>query len=413
MFSAGSIDGTFNNTVRVRAIMNGDIAYDYATVVINPIYIQATLDRVEILPSSISLSPYQSFDFDALAYDTNDNPMFSNISYTWSVVSGSGDINQNGLFEASGSTGNTTIQVRAYSAGISKYDTANISISGGTSSGSLSYVNIDPRIVYLDEGETVDFDAQAYDNYGNEVSASYTWYVEDDDAGTITQSGYFRASYDTGTYYNAVKVRAYRNGVSRYDYADVIVRDDYYYDDDDDDDYNYYDIDADLDVIDENGGYTYPGDILLYTLTVKNVDHNKLYNVTADFNLPEYTTFISASSAAGGAGIDGSRVYWYADNLKYGETKELQIRVRVDSDVPNSRIISAKAYIDSDSIDNGFWVYANSLTISGGSTTTPVQPLLPTGAFEWLLAAISALLATVLTRRLFRTRELVKSQAIN
>ena len=400
VFSTGSVDGTFLDTVRVRASMEGNIHYDYATVIINPIIIQATLDRVDILPSSINLSPYQSFDFDAQAYDTNNSPMFNDITYSWSVIAGPGTVNHNGLFESI-SNGTAVIQVIAFSGSIQRYDTATVNISGGTIMGELHHVVIDPQTVYLEPGKSVDFNAQSYDVNGNSIYAAYTWNSTSGTAGSISQSGYFTANYTVGTYYNAVKVKAYRNGVERYDYADVIVRES-------GDNYTF-NIKADLHVVDENGGLAYPLDILQYTLTVTNKTSggtaNRLHNIYTTLDLPDYVSFISVTSATGGAGISSRTITWEAGTLQYGESKTLNLRVRINEDIPKGKIISAKAYVNADQLDSGLWVYANDITVIGGTASD--EPLTPTGAWQWVLAAIVAMLATVLTRQLFRTRQLL------
>ena len=402
LFTAGSVDSTFSDTVRVRAIMDSNIVYDYATVIVNPIIIQATLSRVDILPSSISLSPNQVFDFDAQAYDTNNSPMFNNVDYIWSIISGPGTVDQNGLFE-SNSNGTATVQITASAGGIQRYDTATINISGGIVVGDLSYVVIDPQTVYLEPGEQADFDAQSYDVNGNSVYATYTWDSTNSTAGSVSQSGYFTANYNIGTYYNAVRVKAYRNGIERYDYANVIVRDS--------GDNNTFNINADLHAVDENGGSAYPLDILRYTLTLTNQTSygttGRLYNVKSTLNLPDYVTFISATSVTGGAGISSRTIIWEAGTLQYGEAKTLNLRVRINKDIPESRIISAKVYVSADQLDNGFWTYANDIIVVGGTND---EPLTSTGAWQWILAIVMAMLATVLTRQLFRTKQLLSNR---
>ena len=401
LFTAGSVDGIFSNTVRVRANMDDKTAYDYATVLINPIIIQSVLDRVEIFPSSITLNTNQSFDFDAQAYDEHNNPMFSNIAYVWSLVSGYGSINQNGLFEASDITGTAIIQIEASSGGLHRFDTATITITGGTViSDVLSYVVVTPQIVHLEPGQSVDFDAQAYDINGFPISASYTWDVINSSAGSVSQSGYLNAGYTVGSYYNAVRVRAYKDGVERSDYADVVIRSVA--------DQNYY-LNANLSAIDENGGDVRPSDVILYTLTLTNYQDNRLTNVKTTLSLPEYTTFISVTSNNGSPGISGRTIVWNIGDLNVGETNILNLRVKINQDISTNRIISAKAFVSANELDNGFWVWANNLQIEGG-TDIPYQPLTPTGAImNWILAAIVSLLATILTRRILHASRLVRN----
>jgi len=400
VFKAGSVDGTFSNTVRVSASIEDNMVYDYATVIINPIFIQATLDRVEILPSSITLNTNQSFDFDAQAYDANNSPMFSNIDYTWSVVSGYGSINQNGLFEASDITGTAIIQAEASSGSLHRFDTATVTITGGIINNDvLSYVIITPQIVHLDPGQSVDFDAQAYNGSGFPISASYTWSAINSSAGFISSSGYLSAGYTVGSYYNSIRVKAYKNGVEKSDYADVIIRLVT--------DQNYY-LNANLSAVDENGGTVRPSDIILYTLTLTNNQNRRLTNVRTTLDLPEYTTFISVTSNDGSPGINGRNIVWNIANLNDGEINTLNLRVRINQNISANRIISAKAFASANELDNGFWVWANNLQVEGG-IDIPDQPLTPTGAMSWILIAITALLATILTRQMLYAKQLIRN----
>lgn len=398
LFTAGYTEGTFLNTVQIQASRGGVDRYAYATVMVNEIIIQGVLDWVEILPPSITINTYQSYDFDAQAYDDNDNPLFSGISYTWSVISGSGSINQNGLFTASGSTGTTTVQVRAAQGAINVYDTATVAITsgGGDCTGILSYVIITPYSQYLDQGESDDFNAQAYDTDGCPMSATYTWDVMDDTAGSINQNGYFTASYTAGTYTNTVRVRAYRSGITRYDYADVIVGEE---------DGDYY-INATISATDENGGILKISDVILYALRLHNNRDDTLTNVVSRMDLPDHTSFVSATSDSGTPLISYRTITWDTGNLLPGQVKTMRLRVQVDSDAAEGTWIKGRAYVTASELTGGFWVQSNELMV-GESDPTP--PLAPTGtsAWAWILAVVTALLATVLTRQILYTRKLL------
>ena len=393
-FTAGNIEGTFTNTVKVTAKLSGVTKYDFATVIVNEIITQTVLDRVEIFPPSITISTNQSFDFDAQAYDNNNSPVFNDVTYYWSVISGPGSVNQNGLYSATDSTGTATLQVRATQGNINRYDTAIVTITGGSGDNILNYVTISPQTVYLYPGEAVDFDAQAYDNNGYPVSATYTWYVVDNNAGSINQNGYFIASNNIGSYYNSVRVKAYKDGRERSDYADVVIRTSH----------EDYSINTSLVATDENGGTAKETDVILYTLRLTNNRNNRLTNVETTFALPNNTSFVSATSTSGAPRISNRTISWSAGELAVNQTKTMSLRVQINSNVPRYTVISGKTFVQATELDTGMWVYANDITVAG---TGPTEPLTPTGVMNWLLAIIISLLATVLTRKIFYTRRLL------
>ncbi|OGB74132.1 hypothetical protein A2V68_02255 [candidate division Kazan bacterium RBG_13_50_9] len=404
LFAAGTIAGTFPNTVRVKASRNGVDRYAYATVIVNPITTQAVLEWVEIIPASAQINTNSNYQFIAQAYDSNDTPLFSNVSYTWSVISGPGSVSQSGLFASSSSTGTATVQVRATQGGINVYDTAVVTISsgGGGCTDILNYVTITPQVMYLDRGTSGYFSAAAYDTAGCSMYATYTWEVMSSTAGSINQSGYFTAGYTDGTYNNAVRVRAYRNGVERYDYADVVVRQgggggtSYY-------------IDATLEARDENGSTLLPGEVVLYTLRMTNNRSSSVSNVRVRMDVPAHTSFISASSyyhTSSVPKISNNQVTWDAGSLNPGQVQILYVRVRVNDNVASGTRIKGSAFITGSELTGGFWVYANDLLV-GGTGAGPYEPLTPTGVWAWILAAITALLLTILTRQLAYTRRLL------
>ncbi|MBU1083276.1 hypothetical protein KKE14_02460, partial [Patescibacteria group bacterium] len=398
LFTAGTTSGTFDSTVKVRASMGssigGQVVYAYATVTVNSIIVQTALDYVEAYPSSITISTNQSFDFDAQAFDTNHSPLFSSVSYSWRILSGSGSISQNGLYQASDTTGTITVEVKAMQGSIERYDTATVTVTGGYYNDELSYVTLAPQTVTLNTGASTYFSAQAYNTSGDAVSASYTWDVVNSQAGYINQSGYFTASNNIGTYYNTVRVRAYRNGIERSDYADVIVRtggSD-----------NNYGIDATLSGIDDNGGSALENDVLAYTLRITNNRSTTLSGVRATFDVPEYTKFISASSGSGAPTINNRTITWTLSNsLMPYESKTMTVRVVINSVVPRNTLVRAKAFVSANEVSNGIWVYANDITVAGSGST---DPLTPTGALNWLLMAIASLLATIATWKVLQIR---------
>jgi len=394
-FTANYQTGTYQNTVRVTATKNGISKLAYATVVVNEVVNQAVLDRVEVTPSSANILINQQYDFNAQAYDNYNNTITSGVTYYWSVISGPGSINQNGFFSANNLTGTATVQVRASQGGVDRYAIATVYISDNNDhdNNDLSYVRITPSTAYLSAGSSVDFDAQAYDYDGNTVSATYTWDLMSN-IGTLNQNGYFTAySGVTGTYSDAVRVRAYRDGVERYDYADIVIST---YNNN-----NNYGLNATLTATDENGGTAREGDIVVYTLRLTNNQNDALTNVYASFDVPQYATFASVISSTGtNPSIYGRNIQWNVGTLYVNNAQTLTIRVMVNTGIPSNAVIRGKANIWASGI-NAFWVYANDIYVVGTGTADYDNgvPLTNTGALDWAVAGLASLIATVLTKK--------------
>ena len=401
LFTAGQITGTFSGTVRVRATMGSNVRYDYATVIVNDGTIQNNLHRVEIIPPSRTVNVNQSTDFNAQAYDINNNPIFSGVTYTWDVISGPGAIDANGTYTATSSTGTRTVQVRASKGGVDRYDTAIVEVIGSsTCSDILSYVIITPYRADLTPNQSFDFDAQAYDSNGCPVSATYTWDVINGTAGSINQNGFFTAGTTTGSFLDTVRVRAYKSGIERSDTADVYVTDSGI----------GAGLTATLVATDENGGTALPGEIIRYDLQVTNNSAQTVTNTQVLMDLPNYTTLMSVSSASGNGvpSINNRTISWFAGTIVPGQSKFLTLKVWINDGTASGTIIDTRAQLSSTQVAT-FWAEANDIIVGG--TTPPVNPpLTPTGVMGWLLAAFSALLATIFTRwhlAIRRARQLV------
>ncbi|MEA1909893.1 MAG: hypothetical protein U9M89_02650 [Patescibacteria group bacterium] len=397
-FTAGSATGTFGNTVKVTASRAGITKTDTATVTVSGVTTQNVIDRVEISPTSVTLRIGYYYDFNAQAYDVNGNALTSGVSYDWSVITGPGTINQNGYFTAGNYEGTATVQVRATHGNISKYALATVYVDDNDDPNygdEIRYVRITPSVAYLSPGQAIDFDAQAYNYRGQAISASYIWELNRT-IGHIDQNGYFRASSNayTGTYSNAVKVRAYSGGRERVDYADVIISGG------GNNDYNYS-LSASLNATDDNGGSVEEGDVITYKLDINNFRNRAVTNVNITFDIPEYTRFVSVTSTDGTPTVAGNSVRYNVGFIHSGYSKHLTVKVRVDSSVPSDAVVRGKALVWASEI-NSFWVYANDLYVNGGGYYTPgyTDPLVPTGgAMDWIFASLIGLMATLITRR--------------
>ncbi len=88
------------------------------------------LDHLVITPSSVSIPAGTTQQFTASAQDSA-NVTVTDAQFTWTILTGSGSINDSGLFTASFDSGDCTIQVTAVKDGITVAATAVITVLAG------------------------------------------------------------------------------------------------------------------------------------------------------------------------------------------------------------------------------------------------------------------------------------------
>jgi hypothetical protein len=105
LFTAGSVSGTFTNTIRATL---GALAGS-ATVVVSP----GALTSITVVPNPVTLVTSTTQQFTAIGRDANNNVI--SITPVWSVVNGGGTITSTGLFTAAGVAGVHVNTIRAVS----------------------------------------------------------------------------------------------------------------------------------------------------------------------------------------------------------------------------------------------------------------------------------------------------------
>jgi len=91
-----------------------------------------------------------------------------------------------------------------------------------------------------------------------------------------------------------------------------------------------------------------PGDALLYTVTVSNVGDEVVDGVIVNDTLPAMVTFVPGSLSGYGTAIHipaTGAVRWTIGSLAVAQTVQLEFRVTVDSDAPNTAVLTNKATI--------------------------------------------------------------------
>jgi len=121
LFTAGSIAGTFANTVRAASgAINGT-----ATVTIGA----GALATITITPNPVVLAPDDTQQFTAVGRDASNNVVA--MTPVWTVVAGGGSISGTGLFTAGATGGVYTNTLRATSGAVTAFATVNVT-SGAT-----------------------------------------------------------------------------------------------------------------------------------------------------------------------------------------------------------------------------------------------------------------------------------------
>ena len=190
LFTAGSVSGTFTNTVRASV---GGIT-GFATVNVT----QGPLASITVTPNPATLAVGATTTFTAVGKDAQGN--VTPITPTWTVVAGGGSIDAaSGLFTAGTVSGTFTNTVSASSGGITGFATVTVT------PGPLASITVSPNPASLGVGASTTFAAVGKDAQGNVVAITPTWAVVAG-GGTITlSSGVFTAGTVTGTFTNTVR----------------------------------------------------------------------------------------------------------------------------------------------------------------------------------------------------------------
>ncbi|MBT8508659.1 hypothetical protein AZH53_09605 [Methanomicrobiaceae archaeon CYW5] len=146
------------------------------------------LTSIVVSPSTVTVEIGETQQFTATGYDQYDDAM-AGIVFTWSSSDESvGSITSSGLFSAS-AAGSTTIKA---SSGLIS-DSASVTVP--LPAPVLTSIVVSPFTATVEIGETRQFTATGYDQYGDVMAgATFTWSSSDESVGTVTSYGLFSAS---------------------------------------------------------------------------------------------------------------------------------------------------------------------------------------------------------------------------
>ena len=191
VFTAGTLAGTFSNTVKATS---GSVS-GTATVIVTP----GPLASITVLPNPVTLGPGNTQQFTAVGRDANGNGVA--ITPVWSVVAGGGTIDAtSGLFTAGGTSGTFINTVRAAQGGISGSATVTVIVPALV----LASITVTPNPASVPTNGTQQFTAVGRDAANNIVVINPVWSVVNG-GGSITQNGIFTAGAVTGTFNNTVQ----------------------------------------------------------------------------------------------------------------------------------------------------------------------------------------------------------------
>ena len=191
LFTAGSVTGTYTNTVRASV---GGVT-GFATVNVTP----GALASITVTPNPATVQTNGAQLFSAVGRDASGNLV--SITPVWSVVNGGGTINSSsGVFTAGAVTGTFTNTVSAASGAISGTATVNVS---ATAPG-LATITVTPNPATVQTNAQQQFTAVGRDGNGNVFPFTPTWSVVSGGGTINSATGLFTAGTVTGTFVNTV-----------------------------------------------------------------------------------------------------------------------------------------------------------------------------------------------------------------
>jgi hypothetical protein len=156
-----------------------------------------TLATITVTPAAPTLAAGSTQQFTAVGKDADGHQM--SITPTWTVSTGGGTIDDNGMLTAGSTAGSFT--VTATSGSVSGTSTVTVASSALP----VATITLTPATATLAEGATQQFTAVGKDANGDVVAFTPTWSVAAG-GGAIDSDGLFTAGSTPGTFANTVSV---------------------------------------------------------------------------------------------------------------------------------------------------------------------------------------------------------------
>jgi len=191
LFTAGTVSGTFVNTVRATS---GGLS-GVATVIVT----SGPLANITVTPNPVFMLTNSMQQFLAIGKDASGNVFV--MKPVWSVVNGGGVIDTLGNFKSGVGLGTFNNTIQATSGAISGFATVNVG------AGPLFSITVTPNPSNLNTGGTQTFTAVGKDALGNVMVITPAWSIDPlVGGGTINlNTGVFTAGAVAGAYNNTVR----------------------------------------------------------------------------------------------------------------------------------------------------------------------------------------------------------------
>lgn len=181
------------------------------------------LDHVVVTPAEIYMLVNTTQQFKVQGKDVN-NKAIEDLTYSWQIVAGGGNISNTGLFTAGNVAGTyaNTIKVTVTQGALSRIEYASVIIV--IAPGTLDHVVITPQKATIGKGGTQQFTAQGQDVHNLPITGlTYAWSVVAG-GGTISNAGLFIAGTVQDIYPDTVKVTTSQNSFTVTAKATVVVK---------------------------------------------------------------------------------------------------------------------------------------------------------------------------------------------
>jgi len=206
LFTAGTLPGTYTNTVRASVGLLGG----FATVIVTT----GPLASITVTPNPASVQTLNTQQFIAIGRDAGGNVFI--MTPVWSIINGGGTINAgSGLFTAGAVAGTYTNTVRATSGTVSGTATVTVTAIAPV----LATITVSPDPASMLTNATQLFTAVGRDGLGVIIPIAPVWTVVNGGGSINVGTGLFTAGAVAGTFTNTVRATV---GAISGD-ADVIV----------------------------------------------------------------------------------------------------------------------------------------------------------------------------------------------
>lgn len=195
LFTAGTVAGTFTNTVTAQVGVCASAIYGHANAIVSA----GALATITIAPATVTLASGATQQYTASGTDANGNAV--PVTPTWSVAAGGGTISGTGVFTA-GSTAGTFTNTVHVAGGASNAIVATATVTVTTVLPVVT-ITVKPDVPLVYSGNTQQYTAVGTDINGTVVAITPVWSVSSG-AGTIDADGLFTAGTVDGVYPNSI-----------------------------------------------------------------------------------------------------------------------------------------------------------------------------------------------------------------